>query len=717
MAQGNASDGAGAGARPALLPPIREDLRLYPGPTQGDGSPSWRILDPIRNSFFEIGWLEFELLARWRGQRDADALIAQVAAETSLRPSPDELQELIQFLAVNQLLSPKSSMAQQALGRRLRDSKHAWYWQALHHYLFFRLPLVRPDAFLARTVPLTDVFFTRGFVALVLLLLGLDLYLVSREWYSVTDAMSRMLTPHAFLYYAIAVTFSKVVHELAHAYAARRFGVRVPTMGVAFLVLWPFLYTDTSETWKLADRRKQLVVASAGMASELVLAVFSTLLWALAPEGGAKNVLFVLASTTWVVTLAINLSPFMRFDGYFVLSDLLGLPNLHERAGALARAWMRNTFFGLDEAQPEPQLRPRQRAWLILFAWVTWAYRLTVFIGIALLVYHIAFKLLGIFLMLVELIWFIVRPIWQEIVYIWKARHAVRMAWRPAVAVLALITAFVWLIPISYEVSAPAILRAQEEHAVYAPFPARVTAVRVSDRQAVAAQTELVVLEGLELDVRDKKADISIAAAQAELARMPASLRLQENYGVLQERLAQAMAEKQAVRDEFGRQQLRASQAGIVRDVAPDLVAGRWVSPRQLLMRVISTDTVLIEAYVGERQVAAILPGQTVRFFPHLPDRPVLSGEVVAVDKSPQKQLARPLLASLHGGQIVVKQDQHGSLIAQDAVFRVIVKPLGAFPKADAVIHGNVRIETGLRFIVENFVYRILSVLIREGGI
>jgi putative peptide zinc metalloprotease protein len=718
MAQGQAPAGSGAGEQRPSLPPIREDLRLYPGPTQRDGSPSWRILDPIRNSFFEIGWLEFELLARWRTQRDPDALLAQVAAETQLRPSADELQDLIQFLAVNQLLSPKSPMAQRTLARRMSDSsKHAWYSQLLHHYLFFRLPLVRPDRFLARTVALTDVFFTRGFVALVLLLVGLDLYLISREWYSVTDAMSRMLTPRAFLYYAIAVTFSKIVHELAHAYAARRYGVRVPTMGVAFLVLWPFLYTDTSESWKLADHRKQLVVACAGMAAELVLAVFSTLLWALAPEGGAKNVLFVLASTTWIVTLGINLSPFMRFDGYFVLSDLLGFPNLHERAGACARWWMRKTFFGLEEAQPEPDLRPRQRAALIAFAWVTWAYRLTVFLGIALLVYHIAFKLLGIFLMFVELIWFIARPVWTELAYVWKARSQVRMAWRPAIVVLAVITAFVWIIPVSYEVTAPAIVRAQDEYAVYAPFAARVTAVRVSDRQAVGADTELLTLQALDLEVREKKADISIAAARAELARMPASVRLQETYGVMQERLAQALAEKQAVLDEFGRQQLRAGQPGVVRDLPPDLVAGRWVSPRQLLMRVVSQDATLIEAYVGERQVAAIVPGQTVRFFPHLPDRPVISGEVVAVDRSPQKQISRPLLASLHGGDIVVKQDHHGTLVAQDAVFRVIVRPVGEIPKPDSLIHGSVRIETGLRFLVENFVYRILSVLIRESGI
>ncbi len=134
-------------------------------------------------------------------------------------------------------------------------------------------------------------------------------------------------------------------------------------------------------------------------------------------------------------------------------------------------------------------------------------------------------------------------------------------------------------------------------------------------------------------------------------------------------------------------------------------------------MRIVSQDAVLIEAYVSERQVAAINPGQAVRFFPHLPDRPVIEGEVLSVDKSPQTELSRPLLASVHGGAIDVKQGAHGSLVAQDAIFRVIVKPIGTLPKAHSVTHGRVRIETELRFVVENFVYRTLSILIREGGL
>ena len=713
-----ATKGTEAAEQPLVLPPLREDLRLYAGAAHRDGSPSWRILDPVRNAFFEIGWIEFELIARWKESRDGATLAARVAAETPLRPTLEEVKDLLNFLITNQLLAAGSAAARESLASQMRiASKKSWFEHLLHTYLFFRVPLVRPDAFLARALPLTDVFFTRGFVFLVVALLGLDLYLISREWYVFTDALGRIFTPQAFLYYAIAVTFAKVVHEFAHAFAARRYGVRVPTLGVAFLVLWPYLYTDTGETWKLSDRRKQLVIACAGMGAELVLAVFSTFLWALSPEGAAKNVFFVLASSTWVMTLAINLSPFMRFDGYFVLSDLLNFPNLHERAGACAKWWQRRTFFGLDSPMPEPQLRPLQRAGLIAFAYVTWLYRLTVFIGIAVLVYHFAFKLLGIFLFLVEIIWFVVMPVWNEVAHLWKSRASMRLAGPPLVSAVALVVLVVWVVPVAHQVSAPAVFRAQQENAVYAPFAGRVTAVSVADRQSVAANAELVTVQPADIESRDRKADIGIASARAELARMPASRTQQENYQVLQERLAQAMAEKQSVAEEADRQVLRATQAGVIRDLAPDLMVGRWINPKQLLMRVVSDTDQVIEVYVNEQQVAAIQPGQVVRFYPHMPGRPVISGEVVAVDKSPLKELSRPLLASIYGGDIAVKQGSRGALVTQDAVFRVTVKPRGLALRGDTVMHGNVRIETQLRFVVENFVYRTLSVLIRESGL
>ena len=706
-----------AAPEPVRLPRLREDLKLMGGPAHRDGSPSWRIQDPMRNSFFEIGWLEFELLARWREHRTLDTLREHVMRETQLTPEPDEVMELITFLTANQLLRPDGAAVSMALEGKLRASKQSWYEYVFHHYLFFRVPLFHPDRFLGRTVGITDFFFNRGFGALLAVLLCADLYLVGREWHSFAEGFQHMLTPSGLVYTAIALSLAKVIHELGHAYAAKRYGVRVPAMGVAFMIMAPYLYTDTGETWKLVDRRKQMVIASAGMAAELALAVIATLLWAIAPEGLVKSVLFVLATSTWLMTLAINASPFMRFDGYFVLSDYLDFPNLHERGTLCARWWLRTRIFGLLEPMPEPSISTSARRWLIAFALVTWIYRLVVFFGIALLVYHMFFKLLGIFLMLLEVVWFIVRPIWKESVYLWTQQSNLHVAWRPVLFAMLACTIALWMVPVTNQVIAPGIMRGSQEQAVYAPFPAMVVSVAVASRQKVSAGELLVDLDAQELKMRSQKADVSIASARTELSRTPASVKQQERSGVLESELAEALASRQAVFEEAASEQLRATQGGIVRDVARDLVPGRWVNPRQQLMKIVSESDPLIEVFVSERQVGAIEPGQAVHFYPSMPNHPVVRGTLVAVDKSPLKELPQPLLASVFGGDIAVSSTAKNRLTAQEAVFRVLVKPEASAPNANMVIRGTARIETDFRFVAENFIYRAISVLIRESGL
>lgn len=708
----------GQDAGPLRLPAIREDLRLMPGPRHRDGSPSWRILDPLRNQFFEIGWLEFELLARWSAAGDADALVEAVAQETALEPEIDEVKELISFLELNQLLAPDSKEHRQALRKRMRATIKPWYETLLHHYLSFRVPLVRPDAFLQRTLPWVEIFFSRGFAMTVFVVLLIDLFLLTREWHVFRESFVHFFSLTGAFYYALAATFAKVIHELGHAYAAKRHGVRVPAMGVSFLVMWPYLYTDTAETWKLADRHKQLQIAAAGMLAELVLAVFATLLWSVSPEGGFKSILFILATTTWVMTLAINASPFMRFDGYFVLSDALDMPNLHERGTACAKWWLRTTFFRLNEPMPEPTMSRRNRRLLTAFALFTWIYRFVVFFGIALLVFHIVLKLLGIFLMLVEVIWFMIRPIAAEVRYLWRNRARVRLAWRPSAALLAVLLVLVWVMPISSQVTAPAVIRAENEQAVYPPFSSQIVRMSVRPGQKVTVGDELAVLEVPELETRWRQAEVAIDSVRAELQRAPASTRALEQQAVLQERLAQALAEQQAVRDDAQRLVLRATYSGVVQDLAPDIVEGRWVNSRQLLMRVVSNSAQVIEMYVRENQVGAIEAGQNVKFFPTLPGIPVIRGTVVAVDKTPSRQINRPLLASNYGGGLAAVRDPREGLVAYDSTFRVLIRPLtqegGA--QADLVVRGTARIETDLRFIAENFLSRLISIVIRESG-
>src|SRR5690606_29872469 len=134
MAQARASARpASAAPQPVPLPALREDLRLYPGNSARDGSPSWRILDPVRNQFFEIGWLEFELLVRWSQHRSAQSLIAAVEQDTPLSPVPEEVQELIRFMLTNQLLAPQSADVRKELRERIRSKAKPWYETLLHH--------------------------------------------------------------------------------------------------------------------------------------------------------------------------------------------------------------------------------------------------------------------------------------------------------------------------------------------------------------------------------------------------------------------------------------------------------------------------------------------------------------------------------------------------------------------------------------------------------
>ena len=199
---------------------------------------------------------------------------------------------------------------------------------------------------------------------------------------------------------------------------------------------------------------------------------------------------------------------------------------------------------------------------------------------------------------------------------------------------------------------------------------------------------------------------------------MPASLQQQERQQVLEQRLAEALASRKAVDEELARQQLTAANDGIVRELPRDLVLGRWVNPAQLLMRVVSEETPLIEAFVSEHQVSPLAAGQSVRFYPELPGMPAVRGKLVAVDRTPLREVSRPLLASLHGGEILVSPKSRAPLLAQEAVYRVTIRPEEALPKPTTmVVRGTVRIETDLRFVAENLVFRALSLVLRESGI
>jgi len=311
------------------LPSLREELKLQAGGRQADGSPCWLIQDPVVNRFYRIGWLDFELLLRWQEGSPAD-VAAAVSEQTTLQAEAQDVNALVAFLAQNSLLQIDSPAAVDRLKAQAAQQKPSlWQW-LFHHYLFFRLPMVRPQDLLARLYPKLAWVYTPQTACTVLMLSALGLFLAARQWDAFASTFVDQLSLSGLAGYLLALAFVKVLHEMGHALTATRHGVRVAHMGVALLVMLPMLYTDTSESWKLTQPRQRLSIAAAGIVAELAVAGLATLCWSLAPEGSLKSTLFFLATTSWVLTLMVNASPFMRFDGYFMLMDWLDFPNLHE---------------------------------------------------------------------------------------------------------------------------------------------------------------------------------------------------------------------------------------------------------------------------------------------------------------------------------------------------------------------------------------------------
>lgn len=710
--------GARHRAKPQPLPPLRDELQLFEAARNHDGTPAWMIQDPVNNRFYRIGWLEFEMLVHWSGN-DAATLIRAINETTPLNLTPDDVRHMLSFLSENQLLRlDQPADVANAVQQKARQRRSPLEW-LVHNYLFFRVPLVRPQAALARLKPWLERV-NMAWVALVVGLLTLaGLYLVSRQWDQFTHTLIDHFTWTGLLGYGVALLLAKTVHEMGHALVATRYGVRVAHMGVAFLVMFPMLYTDTGESWRLQSSRQRLAIASAGIGIELALAGICTLLWSLAPDGALRNGLFFLATTSWVMTLAINASPFMRFDGYFILSDLLDMPNLHQRSGALARVWLRRVLLGWNDPWPEHQAPDRRRA-LIAFALTTWVYRLVVFLGIALMVYLFFFKVLGIVLMLLEIHWFIARPVMQELKQ-WRDRRgeiAPRRRWWLAGLVAGGL--ILLLVPIQSRVEAYGVLRAAGQHTLHAPFGARIT--QMPTRRTFQAGDVVFVLDSEALGIAQ---DRSRQLAQAREVQLQGLIGLpdgEQQRQSIESQKAVHEAEARLNLDERSRLVLRAPLAGTLVDVDPQLAESVWVGPRQPLGVVVAPARWVVDALVPEADLERVAPGQTVRLRTLSRSTQWFDGRVAAVDVARTTVLPDAMLEARFGGPLATVpgprlpgQTQLSDHVARDALFRVRIEVDGA-PAELMTSTVRVQIDGASHSLLTRIGRSVAAVLIRESG-
>lgn len=724
--------GAGAGTAAASetawllapLPRLRNDLKLFPGPVDADGAPTVTLYDPVRHRYFQVGRTGLEFLSAWQSGSGA-ALLDSVAAATTLRPSPRDLAQFVAFLRASNLLHADGEAAIRSLTEQTLRARQSWAQWLLHHYLFIRLPLCRPDHALRATLPWARRLLNHRFMLAVAILGGLGLLLALRQWDHFLHTFQHFFSLDGVAAFAVTLTAVKICHELGHAYTARHFGCRVPTMGVAFVVLMPMLYTDVSDAWRLPSRRQRLLIGAAGVLTELGLALTATFLWSFLPEGPMRSAAFLVATTTWITSIAINASPFMRFDGYYLLADWLGVANLQPRSFALARWRLRELLFGFGDPPPEA-LAPGIRRILILYAWTTWSYRLVLFLGIAFLVYCFFIKVVGIILFAVEVGWFIALPVLRELGNWARRRRDVRLNRHTALALLALGgLAGAALIPWRTRVAIPAALHAADHAALFPPAPARIVGIAASPGDTVAAGSVLYRLESPELAYRLQASKERQHLLELQIDRQAGSVDDLANLSVLREQLTAAIAAETGFQAEMDRLVLRAPLTGTLRDAPPYLHPGLWVKADQSLGIVLNEGRAELRGYVTAPDLGRIAIGAAGRFVPEDVTRPAIDAVVTSVAQVNVAALDSPMLASTQGGPIPVQtladsrtdsRRPQGSLIPTGAVYRITLRPVDGTTAPAQITAGTVLVDGEAQSLLLQAWRGAVAVLIRESG-
>lgn len=697
------------------LPQLREELSLFPAPVDKNGTPAWTLHDPPANKFYLLEWPAFEILSRWN-LGTVQNIVVGVNQETTLRICEQDVLGVIAFLEQNFLLQTSTPEGNKRLTVALAAKRPKWASWLLKNYLFIRIPVIRPARFLNKTAPIVAFLYTKLFFILTMAAALAAMYLISRQWEIFSHSFTAYRSLEGIIIVSCAIPIAKIVHEFGHAFTAHRYGCRIPTIGFAFVVLIPMLYTDTNEAWKLTSHTKRLAIGVAGVAAEMLLALAAIWGWILLDEGPMRSVAFILATSTWIMTIALNISPFMRFDGYFILSDLIQIPNLHQRSFAFGRWWLREWLFGFGTPVPEPASW-RRRAFLILFALMTWIYRLVVFFAIAVVVYHYFFKALGIFLFVVEIGCFILLPMFKEIVAWWGLRDKMRMNMNTLRSLLILAgIIYVLVVPWKNSFTAPATLSALREQQISAPFSSTITVEFAEDMKKVHGGETLLQLSSPEMEQQIRQVSTSSEISRWQVDQQTFDKKLLNLGNVPQRRFEADIAELAGLNKVMNQLTVRAPFDGIVVSRNDELTAGLWLSRNEPLYVIADTSRNRVDGYVKEQELERISIGAVARFIPDALAFGVYECRVAEIDRVNIATIDEPFLASTYGGPITAHNNEHGVPTPDSPIFRIRMD--SCFPDKSPMmkLRGVVHIEAEKRSKFVELVKKYYALVIRELG-
>jgi putative peptide zinc metalloprotease protein len=252
--------------------------------------------------------------------------------------------------------------------------------------LSVKFPLIDPERFLTAMLPFYKPFFSWFGAILWLVVVGFGVTLAGLHWAELTkDITDRALAPENLLIMWFTFPVIKLFHEFGHACAVKRWGGEVHEMGIMLLVMMPVPYCDASASTAFRGKYQRTVVGAAGMLVEVFIAALTVMLWANMEPGFARAVAYNVIIIAGVSTLLFNINPLLRFDGYYIFSDLIEIPNLRTRATRYFMYLTERYMLGMKDNQT-PDGSPGEKRWFFFFAIASFIYRLFITFAIVLVI-------------------------------------------------------------------------------------------------------------------------------------------------------------------------------------------------------------------------------------------------------------------------------------------------------------------------------------------
>ncbi len=638
---------------------LRDDLEVSRHVFHGEAN--YIIRDPITFQSHQVSPEDYDILVALRDDRTLGEIFEHfIGRERMERRDEEDFYELIVQLHRLGFLTLPVSDDRALYQRFLRRKKLERRGLLMSAFIFFRIPLYNPDALLDRTIHLGRLLFTRTAFVLWMILMAAATVVAWARRDDLAAPLLSILDAQNLALLWIQLVGLKVIHEFGHAYACKRYGGHVPEMGVLLIAFTPCAYVDATAAWGFVRKRERIMVCLAGMYVESVIAAIALFAWAASDVGGLNTFAYQTFLLASVVTVGFNLNPLMRYDGYYVLSDLIDMPNLRRRASRELQGVVNRRLLGL----PDPRGRYPRWTWITLLVYgVASAIYKVVLVTSICAVIATKFFLLGLLLAAIYLTTTLIGAVAATIRHLWLSPVTAPVRGRAialSVLLFGAIPAGVALAPLPRPVEAAGVVAPDDEHIVRASADGFLAAVRTHPKDAVRADDPLVVLTHPATENR-----VDVVAARRDLAALRVLLLESTDRAqaeIERERLTVYEREYEDAAADQRDLTIRAPQGGLVLACRDPRELGAFIAKGDEIAR-ITSGGVELRVLARAELLADSTPQPGDQVWCRTVARPddVIPGRIVSIAPAGARTIDEPALTAEGGGSIVIDQDRRAS--------------------------------------------------------